>query len=156
GEALAALVLWWLAGRARPTLARPPALRELTGLVGAEIAGNVIARLNPVADQLVVAACGLAGGATLLRYAGDLALAPTSLLQAALLSVLLSRLAERAVAGERAQVAATVRRTLAVVVPLLALAALGLYLVRAPLFALVYGHGQMGAAGAAEMAAVAP
>ena len=156
GELLAAAVLWSAAGAPSPNLDRPLELGTLARLVGAEIGGNVVARLNPVADQIVAATFLAGGGATLLRYAGDLALAPTSLLQAALLSVLLSRLSRSAVAGDRVAVAATVRRTLAVVVPLLAAAALVVGLVRAPLCALAFAHGAMDGAAVAQMADVVP
>jgi len=161
GEAAAALIVRVAAGAVlgavpRPSLARPTELGALGRLLGSEVAGNAIGRLNPVVDQLVAAAAVASGGATLLRYSGDLALLPTSLLQAALLSVLLSRLAQSAEAGDVAAVARTVRRTLLVVVPLLSLAAALLYVVRRPLFALAFAHGAMGEAGAAQMADVAP
>jgi len=150
-RALARRGLW-----ARPTLARPEALERFRRLVGFEVVGNAITRLNPVIDQWIAGLAGVIGGGTLLRYAGDLALAPTSLLQAALLSVLLSRLSRSAVAGDRVAVAATVRRTLAVVVPLLAAAALVVGLVRAPLCALAFAHGAMDGAAVAQMADVVP
>ena len=61
-----------------------------------EITGSMITRINPVIDQLMAGLAGVVGGGTLLRYASDVASLPTSLLQATLFPVLLTRLAYEA------------------------------------------------------------
>lgn len=151
GGALARRGLW-----ARPTRARPEALERFRGLVGAEVVGNAITRLNPVIDQAVAGLAGIVGGGTLLRYAGDLALAPTSILQAVLLSVLMARLAALHAAAEPGRVVATLRATLAGAIGFLAAATAVLWLARAPLTRLVFDHGAMDAAAVAAMTDLVP
>jgi putative peptidoglycan lipid II flippase len=99
---------------------------------------------------------GLAGGGTLLRLSGDVASVPTSLLQATLLPVLLSHLADAFAARGREPVRATVRRAGAVVGLLLAAAAAFLWLVRGPLLRAVFLHGRMDAQAVDALAQLLP
>ena len=150
-RALARRGLW-----ARPTRQRPEALERFRRLVGSEVVGNAITRLNPVADQWVAGLAGIVGGGTLLRYAGDLALAPTSILQAVVLSVLMSRLAGFDAARQRDQLAATLGRTLLAVIGFLLICMAAAYVARGPLTRIVFRHGAMDDAAAAEMTALLP
>jgi putative peptidoglycan lipid II flippase len=141
---------------ARPTLARPEALERFRRLVGFEVVGNAITRLNPVIDQWIAGLAGVIGGGTLLRYAGDLALTPTSILQAVLLSVLMSRLAALHTADLRDRVAATLRATLLTTAGFLVVCAAAIYVVRGPLTRIVYLHGAMDEAAVEQMTALLP
>jgi len=141
---------------ARPTLARPEPLERFRRLVSSEVAGAAITRLNPVIDQWVAGLAGIVGGGTLLRYAGDLALVPTSILQATLLSVLVSRLAAHHADGRCDRLAATLRGTLLAVTGYLVAGSLVVYLCRGPLTRLVFLHGAMDPAAVAEMTALLP
>jgi putative peptidoglycan lipid II flippase len=159
GEVAAVSVLTILARRAlgtrlSPTLARPEPVRRIFSLVRLEVAGSLVTRINPVIDQLMAGLAGVVGGGTLLRYAGDVASLPTSILQAVLFPVLLTRLAHEA--RRPAEFAATTRRTLAVVIGLLAGLSILLIVLRAPLCTLLFLHGSMDRQGVARIAAVLP
>ena len=159
GELVAVLVLSVLARRALelrivPNLARPEPVRRIFSLVRLEVAGSLITRVNPVIDQLMAGLAGVLGGGTLLRYAADVASLPTSILQATLFPVLLTRLAREATRPE--EFAATTRRTLAAVVGLLAGFSALLVVFRRPLCALLFLHGAMDSAGVARIAAILP
>src|SRR5215468_11185356 len=132
-RALARRGLW-----ARPTRDRPEALERFRSLVTSEVLGNAITRLNPVVDQWVAGLAGIVGGGTLLRYAGDLALVPTSILQAALLSVLMSRLAALQATGHHDQLVATLRQTLLAVTAFLLVGMVAIDVARGPLTQLVF------------------
>jgi putative peptidoglycan lipid II flippase len=159
GEMVAILVLSILTRRSLgarlvPSLARPEPVRRIFALVRLEVTGTLITRINPVIDQLMAGLAGVLGGGTILRYAGDVASLPTSILQATLFPVLLTRLAREA--RHPAQFAATTRRTLlAVVAILLALSGVMVAL-RVPLCELLFLHGQMDRPGVARIAAVLP
>jgi putative peptidoglycan lipid II flippase len=161
GELLALGVLSWVSLRllkmkVHLSFARPEPVVRFAKLVFAEVGGSAVTRINPVVDQLMAGLAGVAGGATLLRYSGDVASVPTSLLQATLLPVLLSHLAEDFAAGERERLKKSVHRALVVVmVLLLALAAL-FYLVRGPLLTLVFLHGAMDPAGVERLIRLLP
>lgn len=160
GELVAATVLAIALARrglwARPTRARPDALERFRRLVSAEVIGNAITRLNPVVDQWVAGFAGMVGGGTLLRYAGDLALTPTSVLQAVVLSVLVSRLAVHHAERRPDRLADTLRGTLAAVTGFLVAATLAVMVWRGPLTRLVFLHGAMDAAAVADMAELLP
>ena len=137
-------------------LDRPPALRSYARLAASEVGGASVTRINPVLDQLMAGLTRVAGGGTLLRYAGDVALLPTSLLQAALLPVLLNHLSEDFASGDLNKVRRTVvRSTVNVCALLLAVSAL-LVALRLPLVRLIFLHGQMDDAGVERMAALLP
>lgn len=137
-----------------PTLARPEPVRRIFSLVRLEVAGSLITRINPLIDQLMAGLAGVVGGGTLLRYANDVASLPTSILQAVLFPVLLTRLAQQA--QRPAEFAATTRRTLAAVIALLA-GLSGLFAAfRMPLCTLLFLHGAMDRAGVARIAAILP
>jgi putative peptidoglycan lipid II flippase len=131
-------------------------VRRFARLVASEVGGSAVSRINPVVDQLLAGLTGVVGGGTLLRYACDVALVPTSLLQAALLSVLLSHLSEQFAQGQLATVEATVRRALGTVIALLFAASAALYLVRRPLLRLVYQRGAMDALAVEQLADLFP
>jgi putative peptidoglycan lipid II flippase len=161
GEIVAASVLALLAIRTlgleiRLCLDRPPALRTFARLASAEVGGGAVTRVNPVVDQLMAGLTAVAGGGTLLRYSGDVATLATSLLQASLLPVLMSHLAEDFTRRDLRTIRRTVVRALLSVCGLLLLAALALYVVRLPLLRLVFLRGEMDAAGVERMAHILP
>ncbi len=159
GELVAVGILTILSRRAlktrlAPTLARPEPVRRIFSLVRLEVAGSLVTRINPVIDQLMAGLAGVIGGGTLLRYAGDVASLPTSILQAVLFPVLLTRLAREA---KRPQAfAATTKRTLVVVVVLLAGFSALFVALRMPLCTLLFLHGAMDRAGVARIADILP
>jgi putative peptidoglycan lipid II flippase len=135
---------------------RPKQLVAFAKLIASEVAGGAVTRINPVVDQLMAGLAAVVGGGTMLRLSGDVASVPTSLLQAALLPVLLTHLSENAAKGELSSFRSTVRRSLAWVIGLMLLAGLLLYAVRSPLLRLVFLHGAMDEAGVDRMAALLP
>jgi putative peptidoglycan lipid II flippase len=104
----------------------------------------------------MAAMAAVAGGGTLLKLSGDVASVPTSLLQAALLPVLLTHLSDDFAARDLARLRATVRRALAVVTAVLVAASALLWAVRRPLLHLVFEHGAMDWAGVERMARLLP
>jgi putative peptidoglycan lipid II flippase len=140
----------WLA----PSLARPEPVRRIFSLVRLEVAGSLITRINPVLDQLMAGLAGVVGGGTLLRYASDVTSLPTSILQAVLFPVLLTRLAREV--KRPAEFAATTRRTLAAVIALLAGLSALLVAFRMPLCTLLFLHGAMDRSGVARIAGILP
>jgi putative peptidoglycan lipid II flippase len=140
----------WLA----PSLARPEPVRRIFSLVRLEVAGSLITRINPVLDQLMAGLAGVVGGGTLLRYAGDVSSLPTSILQAVLFPVLLTRLAREV--KRPAEFAATTKRTLAAVIALLAGLSALLVAFRMPLCTLLFLHGAMDRPGVARIAGILP
>lgn len=161
GELLAACVLASFATRAlrlRLVLCfdRPPALRALARLVSSEVGGGAVTRINPVIDQFMAGLTAVVGGGTMLKLSGDVATLPTSLLQAALLPVLLSHLADDYARRDFDTIRRTVLRSLLSVCGLLTLAAVLLHIVRLPLLRLVFLHGEMDEAGVDRMAQLLP
>jgi putative peptidoglycan lipid II flippase len=159
GEVLAIAVLRAIAERALgfrvvPNLRRSEPIRRIFALVRLEITGSMITRINPVIDQLMAGLAGVVGGGTLVRYASDVASLPTSLLQATLFPVLLTRLAYEA--KRPPYFAATLRKTVASVVGLLVVVAAVVAVFRRPLCALLFGRGAMDAAGVAQIASILP
>jgi putative peptidoglycan lipid II flippase len=92
----------------------------------------------------------------MLRYSGDVALLPTSILQASLLPVLMSHLSDDFARRDLATIRSTVTRSLAWVCGILVAASVLLYVVREPLLRLVFLHGQMDEGGVERMAAILP
>ncbi len=137
-------------------LSRPEPVVRFAKLVASEVGGSAVTRINPVVDQLMAGLAGVVGGATLLRYSGDVASLPTSLLQAALLPVLLSHLSDDFAAGRLDKFRATVTRGVLVVSAILLAMALVLFAVRGPLLRLVFLRGAMDAAGVDRMARLLP
>jgi putative peptidoglycan lipid II flippase len=161
GELVAALLLagiaFGMAGlRVHMTFARPEPVRRFARLIASEVSGGAVTRVNPVVDQLMAGLAGVVGGATLLKNTFDVATVPTSLLQAALLPVLLSHLSDDFAAGNVARLRATVRRAIFAVFAILAAAALLLYVVRGPLLRVAFLHGAMDEAGVERMASILP
>ncbi|WP_394832627.1 hypothetical protein LVJ94_39600 [Pendulispora rubella] len=161
GELVSLAVLAWFALRVAKVklvlnLSRTPALLAIAQLMVAAVGGGAITRINPVVDQLMAALTTIAGAGTMLRYSGDLSSVPTSLLQAALLPVLLARLSDQFAKGEHLHARRTVIRTLIVVCSLLAAASVLLYAVREPLVRFVFLRGAMDEEGAARIAAILP
>lgn len=160
-EVVASAILAWFALRLvglriELTFQRPAQLVAFAKLVAAEVGGGAVTRINPVVDQLMAGLAAVVGGGTMLRLSGDVASLPTSLLQAALLPVLLSHLSDDAAKGDLASFKSTLRRSLLVSIAVLVASALLLYAVRVPLFRLVFLHGEMDAAGVDRMAAILP
>jgi putative peptidoglycan lipid II flippase len=139
-----------------PTFARPEPVRRIARLVASEVGGSAVTRMNPVVDQLMATMAAVAGGGTLLKLSGDVASVPTSLLQAALLPVLLTHLSDDFAARDLARLRATVRRALAVVTGVLVAASALLWAVRRPLLHLVFEHGAMDWVGVERMARLLP
>ena len=140
----------------RPSLARPEPVRRIARLVASEVGGSAVTRVNPVVDQLMAVFTAISGGGTLLKLSGDVATVPTSLLQAALLPVLLTHLSEDFAGKDTAAFRHVVRRALLTVMAVLAAAAAVLWLVRAPMLHLVFGHGAMDWGGVERMARILP
>jgi putative peptidoglycan lipid II flippase len=159
GELLAVALLHVIARRRlglriAPTLLRSEPIRRIFALTRLEVTGSLITRVNPVIDQIMAGLAGVVGGGTLVRYAGDVASLPTSILQATLFPVLLRRLALEV--PEPARFLATTRRTVAAVVVALALFAAVLAGARAPLCRLLFLRGAMDPAGVARIASILP
>jgi putative peptidoglycan lipid II flippase len=160
GEVIAVAVLATAARTARvriaPTFARPEPVRRIASLVASEVGGSAVVRVNPVVDQLVATLLGVVGGGTLLKLSSDVATVPTSLLQAALLPVLLTHLSDDFAVRDLAKLRSSVWRALAVVVAILSVAAGALCAVGPPLLRLVFAHGAMDESGVAKMAHIFP
>jgi len=142
--------------RARPNLSRPEPIRRFARLAASEVAGGAVTRINPVVDQLMATAAGIAGGGTLLRYSLDVALVPTSVLQAVLLPLLLSRFADDIARRDVDGFRAVMLRSLLAVVALLMAASLLMLALRGPLLRLAFLHGHMDRAGVEQMVRLLP
>jgi putative peptidoglycan lipid II flippase len=161
GEMVSIVALWFVtfATQRAPlslNLSRPEPVRRLGRLVGSEVAGGAVTRVNPLIDQLVAAIAGVVGGGTLLRYSMDVALAPTTLLQAVLFPVLLSQLSREVAEGRVDRFRSTLLRSLLTVTVLLSAAEALLIVFRVPLLRLAFLHGAMDAAGVDRMAHLFP
>ena len=161
GELMVVAILAWYAIRVvgvKLTLgfARPPALVRAARLIVHEVGGGAVTRVNPVVDQLMAGLSGVVGAGTMLRYSSDVALVPTSLLQAALLPVLLSHLSEDFARRDLATFRRTVVRSLVTVSALLVAAAVLLGIFRAPILRFVFLRGQMDAEGVDRMIRLLP
>lgn len=161
GEIVAIGVLAWAAfGLARIevrlTFERPEEVRRFARLIASEVGGSAVTRINPVVDQLMAGLAAVVGGGTLLRYSGDVASLPTSILQVTLLPVLLSHLADDFAARDVAKIRATVRRAIAWVFLVMTVAAIALFLVRGPLMRFVFLRGEMDASGVDRMIRLLP
>ncbi len=159
GELLAIALLLAIARRRLglrivPSLERSEPVRRIFGLTRLEVAGSLITRINPLIDQLMAGLAGVIGGGTLVKYAGDVAALPTSVLQATLFPVLLRRLALEASHTE--QFIATTRRTAVTVALSLAFVAAVLIGFRTPLCRLLFLRGAMDATGVARISAILP
>jgi len=159
GEVLAIALLAWfcekgLGLRLRPHLARPEPVRRIFRLVRLEVTGSFITRINPVIDQLMSRMAGVLGGGTVLLYAGSVASLPTSILQATLFPVFLTRLSHEA--AEPREFLRTTKRTVAVAMLLLAASAAVLAVFRLPVCRLLFLHGVMDEGGARGIADVLP
>ncbi|OFX19559.1 MAG: hypothetical protein A2V77_10305 [Anaeromyxobacter sp. RBG_16_69_14] len=153
---LAAMTRRHLKVRLLPSLRRPEPVRRVFSLLGYEVVGNTVTRINPVVDQLMAALSPLAGAGTMLRFAADVASLPNSLLQATLFPALLSRLSLEGAAGRREEFRATLGRSLFGVCTILTVTSALLIAVRAPLFRLLFLHGEMDPDGVRRMVEIAP
>jgi len=153
---LAFILFGLLRVRMTLTLERPDAVKRFAKLVGYDVAGGAVTRINPVLDQLMAGLAAVVGGGTLLRLSSDVSSVPTSLVQASLLSVLLSHLSDDFAARDYAKYRRTVIRALFYVCGILVAASVLLYLVREPLLRAVFLRGQMDPEGVARMARVFP
>jgi putative peptidoglycan lipid II flippase len=155
-SALLFVALGLLRMRFRLGFERPEPVVRFARLIAAEVGGGAVTRVNPVVDQLMAGMAGVGGGGTMLRYTGDVASLPTSLLQAALLPVLLSHLADDFAAGDVAKLRATVSRSLVSVCSILAAASIVVYALRGPILRFVFLRGEMDAAGVDRMISILP
>jgi putative peptidoglycan lipid II flippase len=161
GELVATLVLAWFAIRLlglklELCLDRSEPLRTFAWLASAEVGGGAVTRVNPVVDQLMAGLTAVVGGGTMLRYAGDVAMLPTSLLHATLLPVLMSHLSDDFARRDLVTIRRTTVRSLVWVCGLLVAASALLFVFRGPLLRLVFLHGQMDEAGVGRMASLLP
>lgn len=138
------------------TLERPEHVTRFFKLVSNEVSGNVLTRINPVIDQLFAGMTVVAGGGTILRYAMDVASLPTSIVQATILPVLLTRMSELAAEKRYVELSGTIRKTLFAVCGMLVGMSLVLGLGRRFILRLAFLHGQMDVAGVDAMADVLP
>jgi putative peptidoglycan lipid II flippase len=153
---LAYVIFGALKLRMKLTFERPEAVKKFARLVAYDVAGGAVTRINPVLDQLMAGLAGVIGGGTLLRLSSDVSSLPTSLVQASLLSVLLSHLSEDFAARDYVKMRHTVIRALVYVCGILVVASALLYLVRTPLLRLVFLRGDMDADGVDRMARIFP
>lgn len=135
---------------------RPAALTRVARLIAHEVGGGAVTRVNPVVDQLMAGLSGILGAGTMLRYSGDVALVPTSLLQAALLPVLLSHLSEDFARRDLATFRRTVVRSLTTVTALLLASTAIFWVFRAPILRFVFLRGEMDAEGVDRMIRLLP
>jgi len=161
GELVVLGILAWFAIRIvgvkiRLGFARPPALTRVARLIAHEVGGGAVTRVNPVVDQLMAGLSGIVGAGTMLRYSGDVALVPTSLLQAALLPVLLSHLSDDFARRDLSTFRRTVVRSLATVSALLVAATAIFWVFRAPILRFVFLRGEMDAEGVDRMIRLMP
>jgi putative peptidoglycan lipid II flippase len=139
-----------------PTLERPEPVQRFTKLIAAEVGGGAVTRVNPVVDQLMAGLAGVVGGGTMLRYTGDVASLPTSLLQATLLPVLLSHLADDFAAGKIDKIRATVNKSLMSVCTILLAMSGILFVLGGPLLRFVFLRGRMDVGGVERMISILP
>jgi len=159
GELVAIAVLSTLVSRGLrlrivPNLQRPEPVRRIFSLVASETAGSLITRINPLVDQLMAGLAGVVGGGTLVRYANDVASLPTSVLQATVFPVLLTRLSHEA--NHPTRFLKTTGRTLTAVGALLLALSVLFIAVRRPLSSLLFLHGVMDRAGVERIADILP
>ena len=161
GELAGLALLAWFAIRIvgvkiHLTMERPKALMRVAKLIAHEVGGGAVTRVNPVVDQLMAGLSGVLGAGTMLRYSGDVALVPTSLLQAALLPVLLSHLSEDFARRDLSTFRRTVVRSLATVTLLLLASTAIMWVFRAPLLRFVFLRGELDAEGVDRMIRLLP
>jgi putative peptidoglycan lipid II flippase len=140
----------------RADLTRPPEMLRFMRLGASELLGGALARLSPLTDQVVASMVSVVGGGTLLTYAGDVAMVPTSLLAASFLPVMLTHVSARVAQRNMGAARAAIVRALLVSMAVLAVSALALAACAGPLLALVYGRGAMDARALSVMADVLP
>jgi putative peptidoglycan lipid II flippase len=159
GELIAIASAWVLGRRfvpMSPSLEVPEPMKRFVRLIASEVSGGAVTRINPVVDQLMAGMANVEGGGTLLRYSGDVASLPTSLLQASLLPVLLTHLSEDYAEKSYAKIRTTVRRALFWVIAAAVGSSAILIAVKGPLLRLAFLHGSMDAAGVERMAHILP
>lgn len=159
GEVVAIAILWTLARsaerlRLRVSLDRPEPVRRMFSLLRFEAAGQIVTRINPFIDQLTAGLAAVVGGGTILRYAGDVASLPTSILQATLLPVFLTRVAQEA--PDKRAFIATTKRTLVYVIAILVAASVLMSIFRHPICRLVFLHGAMSEVDVTRMGEILP
>lgn len=161
GELAGLALLAWFAirivgVRISLTMERPKALMRVARLIAHEVGGGAVTRVNPVVDQLMAGLSGVVGAGTMLRYSGDVGLVPTSLLQAALLPVLLSHLSDDFARRELTTFRRTVVRSLLTVSLLLFASTAIMWTFRAPMLRFVFLRGEMDADGVDRMIRLLP
>jgi putative peptidoglycan lipid II flippase len=139
--------------RVTPHLRRSEPVVRIFRLVRLEVTGSLVTRINPVIDQLMSRIAGVLGGGTLLLFSANVASFPTSILQATLFPVLLTRLSLEADTSEFLR---TTRRTVGAVVVVLAALSAVLAALRVPITRLLFLHGVMDEAGVTQIAEIVP
>ncbi|MEO8874352.1 MAG: lipid II flippase MurJ, partial [Polyangiaceae bacterium] len=138
------------------TFERPEPVRRFSRLVLAEVPGNVLTRINPTVDQLFAGLTSVVSGGTILRYAMDVASLPTSIAQATVLPVLLSRMSELATQKNHDEFRRTVIRALLGVCAILIVMCLILGFGRHWILRIAFLHGKMDQGAIDAMAAILP
>jgi len=160
GEIVSILILITITRAAKITLTltfeRPEPVRRFSRLVMAEVPGNVLTRINPTVDQLFAGLTSVVSGGTILRYAMDVASLPTSIAQATVLPVLLSRMSELATQKNHDELRRTVVRALVGVCALLIVMCLILGFGRHWILRVAFLHGKMDQGAIDAMAAILP
>lgn len=153
---LAVFALRVLGVRIHLNRSRPAALMRVATLIAHEVGGGAVTRVNPVVDQLMAGLSGVLGAGMMLRYSNDVAMVPTSLLQAALLPVLLSHLSDDFARRDLMTFRRTVVRSLLVVSGLLIAASAIFWASAAPILRFVFLRGEMDEAGVERMIHLMP
>jgi putative peptidoglycan lipid II flippase len=146
---LANITLEWTFERSEP-------VRRFSRLVLAEVPGNVLTRINPTVDQLFAGLTSVVSGGTILRYAMDVASLPTSIAQATVLPVLLSRMSELATQKDVGEFRRTVLRALLGVCGLLVVMSLVLFFFRDLILRIAFLHGKMDRGAIDAMSTILP
>jgi putative peptidoglycan lipid II flippase len=128
--------------RMRLSVGIPAVARPVLKQVFWSAAGGTITRVNPIVDQHMATSI-LPGGATMLRYSGDVATVGSSLLGSTLLPVFVTHLSEAYARRDFAAFRRTANRAQATVAALMGVLAVAMFLLRGPLLRAVYLHGSM-------------
>ncbi len=161
GEGASAALAGLFASRAGIALGRwgdasHPDARALVRLVGSEVLGGAVTRVNPVIDQACVRVLGVAGAVTHVKYASDIAGVPSSVVGSAILPVVFLSLSAAYARSDGAEFRRTTARAAWQLTGLLTVACALIYIARAPLIEMLFGHGKMLPSDVAAMSALLP
>ncbi len=160
GEIVAISILMIIAKSAKIdltwTFERSEPVRRFSRLVLKEVPGNVLTRINPTVDQLFAGLTSVVSGGTVLRYAMDVASLPTSIAQATVFPVLLSRMSELATQKNTDEFRRTVLRAMLGVCGSLIAMSLVLFAGRRWILRIAFLHGKMDQGAIDAMADILP